>query len=127
MNDSITQTQMACIDVIRFAHEALAWVTERRKLDVERWIQRHMKEDQRGFWDCLFRRPKVFPTREQAEKAVHESSRNSDGFWCPSPYQTIQSYYVSRETLAKRLIKLANVSTTGHIIITLDDVDLLLL
>jgi hypothetical protein len=122
-----SHAQVECGDVLRIAGETLEWIKTQRELEVEKWIQRFMKEDQRGFWACLFHKPAVYPTRAEAEKVLHERRHYTDCYGTlPSPYEDIQGYYGNTEALAKRIIKLAEFSMTGYIVMTDEDIDKLL-
>jgi 5'(3')-deoxyribonucleotidase len=126
---SKSNTQMDCGEAIRLANESLQFIQMQRELKCQEWMQRYMKRDQRGFWATVFRKPPIFPTPKQAEEALHAETvmDNMYDVWVvPSAYQDIQECYRKREALAKRIIKLARVSVTGQVTISIDDVDLFL-
>jgi hypothetical protein len=123
-----SHAQVDCGDAIRIADETLAWIKTQRELEVEKWIQRYMKEDQRGFWASIFNLPSIFPTREEAEKVLRERRSFDESYYrgLPSPYEDIQGYYGNQEALAKRIIKLAQFSANGQITMTDEAIDSLI-
>lgn len=123
-----SHAQVDCYDAIRIANETLAWIKTQRELEAEKWIQRYMKEDQRGLWATIFMCPPIYPTREEAEKVLHKRRSFDESYYrcLPSPYEDIQGYYGNQEALANRIIKLAQFSANGQITMTDEAIDSLI-
>jgi len=120
MNDNISKsfTRLEKSVAIEMATKTILRIQDYRKECFQKKVRALMKEDQRSFWQRLFKYPPIYLSEEDAIKEL----KTKDSVFGTSEYDWCNFVCSNQETIAKKVLSLTKYSTDEHVYITAEDI-----